>query len=141
MPVIEITSEAYAIVTERAALLQLPPQEVASKMLTSEREQTHPYIECRQDVAGGKAVIKGTRLPVWQLAERLRLGDTAEDLAAAYSHIPLAAIYDAISYSYDHHSEIEQQIAENQIEHVLAQHNAVIDSQGRIQFCDLAAHE
>jgi uncharacterized protein (DUF433 family) len=87
---------------------------------------------------GGKPTIKGTRLAVWQIVERIKLGDSPDDLLNAYSHLPAAAIYDAISYYYDHREEIKAQIEENRLENALARHNAVMDERGRITFQGLA---
>jgi len=58
-----------------------------------------------------------------------------------YAHISAAALYDAISYYYDHRAEIEHQIRENQLENVLTRHNAVMDKKGRISFPDLPFDE
>ena len=83
---------------------------------------------------GGKPVIKGTRIAVWQIAERLKLGDSPDDLLNAYTHLSAAAIYDAISYYLDHQQEVEAEIMENRIEQVLADTEAKMDEHGVITF-------
>jgi uncharacterized protein (DUF433 family) len=85
-------------------------------------------------VLNGKPVIKGTRLPIWQIAIRLQLGDTPEDLIKEYPHVPAAAIYDAISYFLDHREQNEAEINANRLETVLSQHNATMDEHGVITF-------
>ena len=135
MTVIHVTPQAYEIVARRARETRRSPDEVASQIITANAAATeHPYVERRYDVLGGKPTIKGTRLPVWQIAERIKLGDSPDDLLNAYSHLPAAAIFDAISYYYDHREEIEREIEENRIENALARHKAVMDERGRITF-------
>jgi len=135
MTVIHVTPQAYEIVARRAQETRRSPDEVASQIITANATTTeHPYVERRYDVLGGKPTIKGTRLPVWQLAERIKLGDSPDDLLNAYLHLPAAAVFDAISYYYDHREEIEAQIEENRLENALAHHNAVMDERGQITF-------
>jgi uncharacterized protein (DUF433 family) len=138
MTVIHVTPQAYEIVARRAQKTRRSPDEVASQIITANATTTeHPYVERRYDVLGGKPTIKGTRLPVWQLAERIKLGDSPDDLLNTYPHLPVAAVFDAISYYYDHREEIEREIEENQLENALARHNAVMDERGRITFQNL----
>lgn len=139
MTVIHATPQAYEIVARRAQETRRSPDEVASQIITANATTTeHPYVERRYDVLGGKPTIKGTRLPVWQLAERIKLGDSPDDLLNAYPHLSAAAVFDAISYYDDHCEEIEREIEENRLENALAHHNAVMDERGRITFPDSA---
>jgi uncharacterized protein (DUF433 family) len=62
---------------------------------------------------GGTPIIKGTRVAVWQIAERLKAGESPDELAQAYAPVRDAAIFDAISYYYDHLEEIECEIEEH----------------------------
>lgn len=139
MPKIDLTAQAYEIVVRQAQKTKRSPDEVASQIITAETATTeHPHIERRAGVLGGKPIIKETRIPVWQIAERLKLGDSPDDLLNDYARLSAAAIYDAISFYYDHREEIDQQIKDNHLENSLAHHNATIDEQGRITFQDLS---
>ncbi len=141
MPTIELTRQAYEIITQRANETKRSPGDVASEIITAEAEaKPHPYVEQRKGVLGGKPVVKGSRLPVWQIAVRLQLGDSPDEILDDYPQLSAAALYDAISYYFDHRAEIERQIEENQLENTLARHNAVLDEQGRISFRDLPTH-
>lgn len=137
MPTVEVSPQAYEIIVRQAQETAQSPDEVASQMITTATE--HPYVERRPDVLDGKPTIKGTRLPLWQLAERLKLGDSPDDLLDAYPHLSAAAVYDALSYYYDHRPEIERQIEENRLENSLTRHNAKLDEHGRLTFEDLPA--
>ncbi len=142
MPTIELTRQAYEIVAQRANETRRSLSEIASEIITAKADdKPHPYVEQRNGVVGGKPVIKGTRLPIWQIAERLRAGDSPDDFLSDYPQVSAAALYDAISYYFDHRIEIERQIEENQLEHVLTRYHAVLDEQGRITFQDLPTHD
>jgi uncharacterized protein (DUF433 family) len=137
MTTINISPQAYEVIVRQAQETQRSPDEVASQMITEYTSATeHPYIERRAEVLDGKPVIKGTRLAVWQIAERLKLGDSPDDLLNAYTHLSAAAVYDAISFYYDHREEVERQIEDNRLENSLARYNAVMDDRGRITFQD-----
>lgn len=139
MPTVEISPQAYAIIVRQAQERAQSPDEAASQLITAATE--HPYVEHRPEVLGGKPTIKGSRLPVWQLAERLKLGDSPDELLDAYPHLSAAAVYDALSYYYDHRAEIEHQIEENRFENSLTRQRARLDEQGRITFQDLSPRD
>lgn len=73
----------------------------------------YPHIVKVPGVCGGRATIRGTRVPVWVLAGYARQGHSAADLQRLYPHLPLAQIYDALSYWQDHSEEIEADLAAN----------------------------
>jgi uncharacterized protein (DUF433 family) len=56
------------------------------------------YIEQKQGVLGGKAVIKGTRIGVDLILEKIGAGETIEDLISAYPFLNKEAILACISY-------------------------------------------
>jgi uncharacterized protein (DUF433 family) len=71
----------------------------------------HPHITTDLDVCGGSPRISGTRFSVRLVVEYiLRQGVTPEDLQAAFSHLTLAAIYDALAYYYDNREEIDAEM-------------------------------
>ncbi|MBI1743924.1 DUF433 domain-containing protein [Candidatus Acetothermia bacterium] len=73
----------------------------------------HPYVEKRKGVCGGRAVIVGTRIPIWLIFKRYRGGETIEEIQSAYSHLTPSQILDAIGYAFDHIEEITQDLEEN----------------------------
>lgn len=74
----------------------------------------HPHIVTRKGYCGGSPVIAGTKFPVRSVVHYvLRQGMTPEELVAEFRHLTLAQIHDALSYYYDHQSEIEREIAAN----------------------------
>jgi uncharacterized protein (DUF433 family) len=72
------------------------------------RQTEHPYIVHTTGTRGGRAIIKGTRIAVQQIAELYKAGDTIEEMLQSYPHLQGAAVFDALSYYLDHQAEIEQ---------------------------------
>ena len=86
-------------------------------------EQTakgHPYIVRRPTVSGGEPIIRGTRISVRHLVERIQAGQSIEDILAALPHLTAAQVYAALSYYHDHQSEMDQLIEEGRPERVSA---------------------
>ena len=68
------------------------------------------HIEITPGVRGGKPRIAGTRITVADLAILyLRMGQSLDLIAGKY-HLPIASVYAAMAYYYDHREEIEQSI-------------------------------
>jgi len=83
--------------------------------MASLRVQTeHPHIVRIEGVCGGWPIIAGTRISVRTIAERVRLGDSPEQIVENYPPLTLAQVYDALSYYHEHRSEIEAEIAANE---------------------------
>jgi uncharacterized protein (DUF433 family) len=79
------------------------------------RVQTqHPHIVRVEGVCGGRPIIAGTRLSVRAVVERVRLGDSPEQIVEDYPPLTLAQVYDALSYYHEHESEIEAEIVANE---------------------------
>lgn len=76
---------------------------------------THPYIVSDQEVCGGSPRLADTRITVRTVVMATLLhGLTPEELLQHYPHLTLAAIYDALSYYYDHREAIDREIAEHE---------------------------
>ncbi len=76
-------------------------------------ETKHAYVEQVPGRCGGRAVVKGTRIPVWQIALAYQSGLTAEEILAQWPQLSLSRIFDALGYGDDNRQEIEQDIVEN----------------------------
>lgn len=72
----------------------------------------HPHVTTTAHVCGGSPCLEGTRIPVRTVVVYvLHYGVTPEELLAYYPGVTLAAIYDALSYYYDHRTDIDAEIA------------------------------
>ncbi|SOD02605.1 Uncharacterized conserved protein, DUF433 family [bacterium JGI 053] len=59
----------------------------------------HPRIVRRTDVWGGKAVVEGTRVPVFMVHARLQSGWCAEEIRAAYPRLTAADVEAVVRYA------------------------------------------
>lgn len=57
------------------------------------------YIEINPAVMMGKPVIKGTRITVENILEKLAAGETEEDIITAHPHINIVAIKAALLFA------------------------------------------
>ena len=94
----------------------------------------HPYVVVDPSIHGGRPTIVGTRIGVDLLARLLRAGESPEDILAMYPHLTSAAVYDALSYYFDHQLEIDRILAEDAPDRVLERHGARVDNRGRVVF-------
>jgi uncharacterized protein (DUF433 family) len=65
------------------------------------------------DIRSGRPVIAGTSLMVQDVAAHHRIHNYSPDELAEQLGISLAQVYAALAYYYDHQSEIDAQISDN----------------------------
>ena len=76
-------------------------------------QATEHYIDITQDICGGRPRITGTRMTVADVAlMRFQMNQSLEEIAGTYD-LPLAAVYSAMAYYFDHREEIDQRSAQN----------------------------
>ena len=75
------------------------------------------HIVATRDIRNGKPRLEGTRITVADVAIwHFRMGYSPDEIAAKWD-LSLSAIYAAISYYYDHQSEIDEQIQATDAHH------------------------
>jgi uncharacterized protein (DUF433 family) len=57
------------------------------------------FVEVNPEVMMGKPVIRGTRITVENILERLGAGESVDDILLAYPHLDRAAIQGALAYA------------------------------------------
>ena len=57
------------------------------------------YIEINPEVMMGKPVIKGTRITVELILEKLSEGETIQDILIAHPHISQEAVFAALAFA------------------------------------------
>lgn len=75
----------------------------------------HPHIVRDERILSSEPIIKGTRTPVRAVFENWRLGYAPEEIPIHLPHLSLAAVFDALSYYFDHKEEIDYHIERNRI--------------------------
>lgn len=98
--------------------------------------EAHPHVVRTEGFCGGSPRIRGTRIPVWGIAELYKRGEPVEEISALYTHVDPAAIHDAIGYYLDHRQEIDAEIEGNTLEAVLKRTGGVLGEDGVIRFAE-----
>ena len=88
--------------------------------LVEQAEEGQARIVCQPDISGGEPIIRGTRISVRHIVERLQAGQTIEEILEALPHLTPAQIHDSLSYYHTHQTEIDQLIKENRPDEVIA---------------------
>lgn len=84
-------------------------------MNTKISSSQNKYIAITPGLRGGKPHIAGTRITVSDIViMRLKLAQSVAEIAAEYS-LSLASVYAALTYYYDHQSEIDQQMVDDEV--------------------------
>jgi uncharacterized protein (DUF433 family) len=78
----------------------------------------HPYVTEIEGIAGGKPIISGTRTPVRSIVAYHQMGNPPEEIQSKLPYLSLAQIHDALSFYYDHQSEIDADLEVNREEYV-----------------------
>ena len=102
--------------------------------MTAEPRTEHPHIVMSHGVAGARPMIAGTRISVALIVGLLRAGDTPQDILATYPHLGPAAVYDAISYYYDHQDEIDRVIEDSTLEAHARRYGFSVGDDGRLRY-------
>ena len=114
MTTITLTRLTYQWLQNKARDRASTPDQVADDLLRQQLSPKHAHVEVMEGAAGAEAIIKGTRVPVSMVIGYLRMGETPDSLVRnILPHLTLAQIHDALSYYYDHRSEIEQALTDN----------------------------
>lgn len=71
------------------------------------------HVSEEEGVQGGEPIVEGTRFPVRSVVVYvLREGMLPEELVKEFPQLSLAAVYEALSYYYDHREEMDRLIDE-----------------------------
>lgn len=57
------------------------------------------HIEVRSDVSEGKPCLKGTRIPVYLILQKLAAGETSQDILSAYPQLKPEHIQASLQYA------------------------------------------
>lgn len=69
----------------------------------------HPYIITNKKIRGGEPLISGTGIRVLDIAVRYEImGMCPEDIIVTLPHLSLSQVHDALSYYYEHKTEMDK---------------------------------
>ena len=75
----------------------------------------HPYVEINPKICRGSPTVAGTRIRVADIAiEYEYMNYTPDDIVNAHPHLKLEQVHDALSYYYEHQTEIDCKIKEDE---------------------------
>ncbi len=98
--------------------------------LVEQAGEGHPYVVRRPDIGEGEPIVRGTRIPVRNIVERVQLGQSVDEILAAFPHLNTAQVYDALSYYHGHQVEMDRLIEESQPEQVIAAQGLRVENVG-----------
>ena len=73
-------------------------------------ELRYLHIDHNPGIGGGRAIIRGSRIAVSNVAYRHCRGESVDEILEAWPHLTPAQVYDALAYYYDHKYEIDREI-------------------------------
>ena len=78
--------------------------------IMSVTQTAHLYIEKDPAKYEGKAVIKGTRIPVASIVNHYRSGMSIEEILEGYPSLTASQLFDTLSYYFDNKAEIDKEL-------------------------------
>lgn len=127
----EIAGQAGQL-REAAVAYRIGERAPAQKAASPANAAAYRYVTRVPGICGGRPIIRGTRIPVRAIVGYLKLGMSADETLASLPHLTAAQVYEALSYYYDHMEEIEGDIQENQLEHLIERYGLQVAADGRI---------
>jgi uncharacterized protein (DUF433 family) len=90
------------------------------------------YVTRVSGIQGGRPTIKGTRVPVKAIVGYYKMGLSVEEILEGLPQLTPAQVYEALSYYHDHPDEIERDIEESRVEHLIERYGLKVTADGRI---------
>lgn len=73
----------------------------------------YPHISSDSRILKGVPIVEGTRTPVRSIANYFNIGMTVDEILVALPFLNFGQVFAALSYYFDHKSEIDTNITEN----------------------------
>ncbi len=87
-------------------------EERKDTMSVAAKNLTYPYITSNPEIAGGAAIIEGTRITVRTIAGYYQMGMNVDEILTTLSHLTASQIHSALAYYFDYQQEIDTELAE-----------------------------
>ena len=89
--------------------------------MVTEARTEHPHIVVAGGPGGNQAVVKGTRLSVALIAALFNRGESPAGLLSMYPNLAPGALYDALSYYFDHKGDMDRDIEAADLDQLITQ--------------------
>jgi len=76
-------------------------------MTLAAKKISYPYITSNPEIANGAPIISGTRITVRTIAGYYQMGMSVDEILVTLSHLSPAQVHSALTYYFDHKSEID----------------------------------
>lgn len=86
----------------------------------------HPYIVKTPGILGGEPRVESGRISVLQIFDMVTGGMTLDEITTGWPSLTPAAIYDAVSYAYDHPDEMEYHRNRHRIRTIMKENDMVM---------------
>ncbi|HET6399799.1 MAG TPA: DUF433 domain-containing protein [Candidatus Kapabacteria bacterium] len=73
----------------------------------------YAHITSDPRVLSGVPIVEGTRTPVRSIATYFNMGMSVDEILITLPYLNFGQVFSALSYYFDHKSEIDENIAEN----------------------------
>jgi len=74
---------------------------------------SYPYITSDSEIAGGAAIVEGTRITVRTIAGYYQMGMDVDEILMTLSHLTPAQVHSALAYYFDNQDEIDADLQES----------------------------
>jgi len=101
--------------------------------MSGQVETEYRHIVKEPAIAGGAAIIRGTRTTVRAIVGYYQLGMSVEEILEGLPHLTPGQVFEALSYYHDNMAEISREIAENQQDYLLKRYNLKVGANGRLE--------
>lgn len=118
---LEATGEPYYITRDSQPKAVLARYEEYDALARS-AEVGSAHVTREPGISGGEPIVRGTRISVQHIVERVEAGQSVDEILAALPHLTAAQVHAALAYYYDHQEEIDQAIEASRPERVLIAH-------------------
>jgi uncharacterized protein (DUF433 family) len=92
----------------------------------------YPHITRIPEVCGGRPIVKDTRTPVKTIVGYYKMGLSVEEILDGLPHLSPAQVFASLAYYYDHQAEIERDIQESRVEHLMERYGLKVTADGRL---------
>jgi uncharacterized protein (DUF433 family) len=112
---LRLPSKVHRDVERLAAQLGYKPAHLGARLVEEGlRRRYFPTIDLRDTAAGRVAYLKGTRLAVYWIVDRIDKGMTADQVAGEFN-VSIAQVNAALSYAHAFTAEIKLDLEESQV--------------------------